>query len=167
MKLFFQTFKIPSFDKYWIAYGGFKAIGQSPYFRISLLIAFLFIFGNTKNWFDIPLAVLPNILGFSVGSYAILLALGNSDFWKLLTKKDDNEVTPYMEINATFVHFIIMQLIAIMMALFSKLFCLDGFTFTFIGLFFFIYALLSTLAAVLAILTLSSWYQDYLNSSSN
>lgn len=162
---FIDLFYIKSFKTYWSNYGGFKEIIKSPYFKISIIISIvLSIFGEIKCWFNLPLNILPNILGFSIGAYAILLALGNSNFWKVLSTKENNDSkTPFMEINASFVHFIFIQILAILFALIAKLILLKNILFVFIGLFLMIYAILSALASTLVILKLAEWYQEYLN----
>jgi hypothetical protein len=160
-----ESLKINSFDTYWINYGGFEEIYKSAYFKISIILSIILsIFGNTSCWFDLPLSILPNILGFSIGAYAILLALGNSNFWKILSQKENNNPkTPFMEINASFVHFIFIQILAIIFALIAKFLIFKSIIFVFLGLFLMIYAILSALASTLVILKLAQWYQDYLN----
>lgn len=162
---FINLFYIKSFKTYWSNYGGISEIIKSPYFKISIIISIILsIFGETECWFDLPLNILPNILGFSIGAYAILLALGNSNFWKILSKKENNiSKTPFMEINASFVHFIFIQILAILFALIAKLILLKNILFVIIGLFLMIYAILSALASTLVILKLAEWYQEYLN----
>jgi len=161
----FEKLKIPTFNLYWENYGGFKAVVSSPYFIISLLLTiFVSIFGTSEKWYEHTLNVLPDILGFSIGSFAILISLGDNKFRKKLSvEKNDTKSTPFMIINSSFVHFIFIQIVAIMVALISQLLDLDNIIFFFIGIFFLIYAVVSTLAATLVILQFSLWYQDFLN----
>jgi hypothetical protein len=162
--ILYNELKINSFKLYWESYGGFKEILRSPYFRISIIISVLLTaFGRIEQWYELPLTILPNILGFSIGAYAILLALGDNKFWKLLAnKKKKNEKTPYMIINGTFVHFIFVQVLAIIYALSGKILCLNNYIFAIIGIFFLVYAILCALASTLAVLKLADWYQTYL-----
>ena len=82
MKAFAQykgAFKI--FRKYWSLYGGTKAILTSPYFHVSLLLAV--ICSPYPKWQESTLTIVPSILGFSLGGYAILLAFSNEKFLSL------------------------------------------------------------------------------------
>ena len=169
------------FERYWRAYGGFKALFTSGYFYISLVITIL-LFPHWLNgeWWKIVLSVMPNVLGFSLGGYAMLLAIGDDKFRNLISgPEDDGNPSPYMEVNSAFVHFILLQILSIFMALFA-----DAYNFSlpagcilvreyyeylsvflklgaFLGYFVFIYALSSALCATFAILRVSSWYDHY------
>ena len=166
---FFERFKIPTFNLYWENYGGLKAVLSSPYFMISLLLTvFVVIFGSSEKWYEHTLNILPDVLGFSIGSFAILIALGDNKFRQKLSAINEEETsTPFMVINSSFVHFIFIQILAILIALISQLMGLENFIFFFIGIFFLIYAIMSTLAATLVILQFSLWYQDFLNHTKN
>lgn len=165
MMNFFEKLKIPTFTLYWENYGGFKAILSSPYFMISLLLTiFIVTFGASVKWYEHTLNILPDILGFSIGSFAILISLGDNKFRKKLSaEKDSQKSTPFMIINSSFVHFIFIQIIAILFALISQIVELENIVFFFIGIFLLIYALVLTLAATLVILKFSLWYQEFLN----
>ena len=120
---------------------------------------------------------MPNLLGFSLGGYAMWIAIGDDDFRKLISGEDeDGKPSPYMEVNVAFVHFVVLQMLSMIFALFAKAYffelpqnhfllntlgewfgilCLGGY---FIGYLTFIYALLSAIAATFALLRVSSWY---------
>ena len=60
-------------QRYWKAYGGFKALLLSPYLHVSFAIALiLFPLWTGNPWWDFPLAILPNILGFTLAGFTIL-----------------------------------------------------------------------------------------------
>lgn len=166
------------FSRYWKAYGGFKALLTSQYFWLSFFITLaLFPHWTQPNWWEDVLSIMPNLLGFSLGGYAMWIAIGDDDFRQLISGEDeDGEPSPYMEMNAAFVHFIILQLLSMILAIFAKAYffplpeghilfeflggwfkylCLTGY---FISYFVFIYALLSAVAATFALLRVSSWY---------
>lgn len=168
-------------SRYWTAYGGFKALFTSAYLYIALALSVLMAPAWLYNpWHEIVLSVIPSVLGFSLGGYALLVAVGDEDFRALISGEDeDGEPSPYMEVNAAFVHFILMQILSLIFALFANAyyFKLEDnlalyqfiteinfpigtiiFVGNFIGYSIFIYALLLAVAATLAILRVSSWY---------
>lgn len=178
------------FSVYWGTYGGFKAVLASPYFHFSfVLTVFLNGIWTQAGWWDHVLDVIPNVLGFSLGGYAIWLAIGDENFKKLLAGKDvdePNESSPYMDLSVAFVHFIFVQFLALTLALMALgfhmnwplpefKFCLNEVEFetrhlklaaSFIGFMAFIYSLATAVAATFQILRYSVWYDDYQTSLS-
>lgn len=95
-------------------------------------------------------------------------------------KNGEVEYSPYMSVNATFVHFILLQLLTIITALvtkaYSSILINNAFmyyylgvayryvllTFSFFAYFIFIYSVFSALAAVFAIFRVSSWYNTFM-----
>ncbi|TOK10904.1 hypothetical protein CGI25_07445 [Vibrio parahaemolyticus] len=115
---------------------------------------------------------MPNILGFTLGGFAMWVAIGDEKFKSLIAGADDeDEISPYMEVNATFTHFVLLQLLSLVLAIIAKNFdhviigndfMLAGArAYAFIANFIFIYAILTAVAAVLAILKVAKWYDDY------
>lgn len=169
-------------SRYWHAYGGFSALISSWYFWISVIMSLaLYPHWSEKGWWDDVLSIMPNLLGFSLGGFAMWIAIGDDNFRKLISGKgEDGSSSPYMEVNAAFVHFIILQMLALIFALFAKAYSFqlsednylvekglfDYLRYLFVlgaylSYFTFIYALVSAVAATLAILRVSSWYDDY------
>ncbi|HFG6924744.1 hypothetical protein [Acinetobacter baumannii] len=109
---------------YWGAYGGFKAIITSSYFWASVLITILcFSFwSKDSDWFGIPLSGLPSLLGFALGGYGVWLSVGNPKLKQLLSLSYDKEniYSDFLVVNATFVHFIILQVISFIYLLILK-----------------------------------------------
>jgi len=170
------------FLRYWGSYGGFKALFKSPYLYMALGITLLlYPQWSQEGWWDRVLSIMPNVLGFSLGGYAMWMAIGDESFRRLISGPDENEkASPYMEVNSSFVHFILLQILSIVLALFARAYnfslpedsliltkfrtpfqtlCLIG---SFFGYFIFIYALTSALAATFALLRISSWYDTYI-----
>ena len=171
-----QTFKI--FSEYWKKYGKLKGLVTSPYFSISVALTLLMLhYWLTEKWWETALNILPNIFGFSLGGYAVVLAFGDEKFReKLGTTKNNESVSAYLTISSTFAHFIIIQIIALILALLAKAF---DFKYLFndqiekiiqilipigygIGFFFFIYAILSALAATMGIFRISMWHNAFI-----
>ena len=182
-----------NFAKYFMLYGGWKAILRSPYLHISVVMSALsFGFWKDPSWWSTPIGVLPNLIGFTLGGYAILISFGNERFINILTEPVDNKpASIFMAVNATFVHFIVVQVFALMLALFAqsrplssfisllpeelsawielKVSLPDWFRVTFVRLFWFlcyttfIYAVVSTIAGTMAIFWLGGWFERLKN----
>ncbi|NVJ65985.1 MAG: hypothetical protein HWE16_05805 [Gammaproteobacteria bacterium] len=166
------------FSRYWSIYGGWKALLKSRYFQSSILITFLlFPHWSKAGWWNDILSIMPSLLGFSLGGYAMWMAIGDDDFRKLISgESKSGKPSPYMDVNAAFVHFILLQLISIVLALFVKAYYFElskdswvyenlaeyiyiaSYFVYFLVYLIFIYALASTFAATLALFRVSSWY---------
>jgi hypothetical protein len=164
--------------RYWTCYGGWKALFTSTYFWLSIIIsAALYPAWTNPGWWDTVLSIMPNLLGFSLGGYAMWMSIGDDKFKKMISGPEaDGSPSPYMEVNATFVHFIILQILSLLCALFAKTYyfklptnhpILEFFGENFgvavacgyyISYLVFIYAILSAVAATFALLRISSWY---------
>jgi len=168
-----------AFKRYWHAYGGSLALVKSLYLWSALALTLvLYPAWSQPGWWSDVISIMPNLLGFSLGGYALWMSIGDDNFKNLIIRNGDkNRPSPYMQVNATFAHFIMLQLFALLTALTAKtfyftlaesnpfypltqtagfqFFCVAGYA---IGYFLFIYALLSALAATLALFRVSSWY---------
>ncbi|WP_339776977.1 hypothetical protein [uncultured Methylophaga sp.] len=167
--------------RYWSIYGGWKAIFKSGYFWIAFVLSLAMYsqWACTNGWWEDILSIMPNMLGFSLGGYAMWLAIGDDDFRALISGQDeDGSPSPYMQVNAAFVHFIMLQIISIIGALLVQAFykpIVEEFSmatklceiavgsyllaiwywFTYL---IFIYAIMSAMAATFSLLRVSSWY---------
>ncbi|MCU7932058.1 MAG: hypothetical protein KZQ90_14750 [Candidatus Thiodiazotropha sp. (ex Codakia rugifera)] len=116
-------------SRYWYAYGGWIEVLVSPYFHLAIVINILTISQWTgDNWHISIINIMPSLLGFSLGGYAILLSFGNDKFLERLTKPSKGYLknkpkdifkmdSIYIKVNASFVHFILLQMIALLLAL--------------------------------------------------
>lgn len=186
-----------SFKHYWEHYGGLSELLYSPYFHIAFVSAIcLAPAWADKGWFETVIQVLPNIVGFSIGGFAVWLGFGNEKFRAVMTGPDEGEKTsPYLEASATFTHFVAVQITALIAAVFAKALDFvpapDGFIRNiyaalgvspiyvvewmrlggaFLGLLVFFYALALTFATVLALMRLAIMFdrfQDDENKSGN
>ena len=162
------------FKRYWAAYGGLRALLLSPYFHLSLvLLGITSSYWLNKSWWDQPLAIVPNLLGFSLGGLAMFLSFGDDKFRAMLAEGTNVAKSPYIQVCATFAHFIVLQISALLIALVAK--ALDFpydwplswqayigiFTKVFyaIGFLLFLYAVTSMLAATMAVFRVCSWYE--------
>ena len=162
---FFKTVKL-----YFKIYGGIKALVSSPYLALAVVISGIChpVWSHppfTPVWYTLPLDIIPNLLGFTLGGYAILLAFGDKEFLKLIsgTREGDEEPSPFMVINGAFVHFIILQMISLLLALIGLSLGKNTGIFAMLGFTIFIYALLTTIAATFSIMNVSSSFDEFNN----
>lgn len=105
--------------RYFRAYGGWSAIFRSPMFLLAVALTVL----GYGNWFDddkwssLSQSLIPSLLGFSLGTYTILFSLMTGRLKRALKAvKNESGVTFLDEINATFFHFIFVQVAALLWA---------------------------------------------------
>ena len=169
--------------EYWKLYGGFRAFLSSRYLLFAVVFSGILYPAWWDNlWWDDVLSVIPSILGFSLGGYAMWLAIGNDDFRRFISGNGaSGRLSPFISVNATFVHFIVVQLLSLLLAITGKSYyfelptdsvikmflgdalapiCRIG---SFIGFTVFLYALCTALAATLAIFRASRWYDQYVS----
>lgn len=125
------------FKLYWTAYGGLWALLRSPYLHLAALVLALTwntwwaprcgVSGDCTAWWDQTISVLPNLLGFTLGGFAIFIGFGDEKFRSLLADPDpgqpvDANALPnlYIGLCASFVHFIVVQAIALLYAVVAK-----------------------------------------------
>jgi hypothetical protein len=159
---------------YWRIYGGCRSILYSTYFLSALLFSLVCYplwadKGRTSAWFDLCNSILPNIFGFTLGGYAILLAFGSSRFMELLAGDDPKEKgpSPFIQINASFLHFIVVQLIALVYSVFSLAWDIKQGFWAFLGFLLFSYALTTSIAAAFSILRLAKNFNDFVTHNKN
>lgn len=118
---------------YWRAYGGLQALIQSFYLLVA--VALLALTFNTwrapalvgpnewSAWWDQSISVLPNLLGFTLGGFAIFIGFGDEKFRQLLSEQEAGSrlfENDYVQLCATFVHFIVVQVLALLAAILGK-----------------------------------------------
>ncbi|WP_439671204.1 hypothetical protein [Cupriavidus necator] len=110
------------FSRYWQAYGGWPSLVRSPYFHAAVLLTALTAHTWSQvDWWNQVLSILPNLLGFTIGGFTLFLAIGSDRFRAILSARDDDEPASMMElISASYVHFIVVQTLAIICALLAS-----------------------------------------------
>ncbi len=153
-----------TFRVYWVAYGGWDALWRSPYLQVSALLAVALCPLWTSapvRLYDLAISVVPSMLGFSVGGYAILIAFGDEDFRLRISGADpDGTQSPFMVANAAFVHFIVVCVAAMLLSLLGKAWDLRC-AYCFIASVAFVYSIACALASAFAIFQVASWYDKY------
>lgn len=159
---------LTSFKLYWMAYGGWSALFCSLYLWLSIILASIACYVNFDMpqkwaWADTASSVVPSILGFSLAGYAMLVGFGDEKFLNALRCKDKEEkFSPYMKVNASFLHFIFIQFLCIVFSSIAKmLHSEDVIYFYFIGTTIFFYALFTIVSTSFSVLNLADWF-DYL-----
>jgi hypothetical protein len=99
----------------WASYGGWSALFGSPFLHLSILFSLL-SFGTWRNgdWWESGLSVVPAILGFAIGTFAIFVALGDEKFREMLAKGGKLRVKSVRDIYVSFVFLITLQAIAVL-----------------------------------------------------
>lgn len=186
-EIYVSAFRI--LDRYWTVYGGRPALIRSPFMHLALALMIpTYGLWTKSGWWELVITVIPNVLGFSLGGYAILLAFGDEQFKSVISGKDSNETeeySPFMSINATFFHFILVQCIALSLAIIAKAHVYQLVSVTikksvvntvpitydfgvwlkqvcwFLGFLIFIYAMTTAVAVTMSIFEISDWYDEY------
>lgn len=168
---------------YFRAYGGWGSLLRSVYLHLSIVITLiLYPIWSVEGWWDTPASILPNVIGFSLGGYAILMGFGDESFRDALKGSTKERASPFLAVSATFVHFILVQILALLLCLIAKGRMLSkapqpldslvnlalspdgairhGFVSIAWALGFgtFIYAIVLTMAATFGVFRLSMWY---------
>lgn len=166
------------FSRYWQAYGGLRAVVRSPYFHASMvLLALTQHTWSNPEWWDIVVGALPNLLGFSLAGFAIFIGFGDERFRSLLAKPEEDAQQPtiYVSLCATFVHFILVQILALIYAVVAKswwfyaswmepvrdLLPYANQVAGALGYALFLYALASVLAATMHVFRIAAMYESY------
>lgn len=113
----FNNKTVESLCRFFNAYGGFSSILKSGFFYISLFLS-IFTLITTSNIkyidFDFVKNTIPSILGFSIGSFAIVIGFGSEKFRKIISGKRDYEIdSPFIRISASFLYFILIQVLCL------------------------------------------------------
>ena len=164
-----------SYAQYWEAYGGFRAIITSPYLWASVVIYSLYCLaqhaGMTNNddneWWSLCVEIIPSLLGFMLGGYAVWLVIGNDQYRAFLAyPRKSSQHSPYMIMNARFIHFILVQVLTLICALISYAF--KGLLLTdVIGVFLMIYSILGVPAVAIAIFGYAGVYEEWIKRKNN
>jgi hypothetical protein len=175
------------FGRYWSAYGGAKALLGSIYLHAAIAMLLVTVHtwfapvcdkdGACTGWWEQSLSVLPNLLGFTLGGFAIFTGFGDDRFRALLAtpNEDPSKPTVYVEVCSAFVHFIVVQVLALLSAVIAKSWVfyapwmdpvrawlpLLNFVGGFLGYGLFLYAITSVLAATMQVFRISNAYSKH------
>ena len=74
------------------------------------------------------MSVLPNLLGFTLGGFAVFLGFGDEKFKGIIAGRDEacpDEHSPYIEVCSAFLHFVLVQVLALIAAIIAKSLAFD------------------------------------------
>ncbi len=98
--------------------GGAKFVFATPYLYFAALLTFLFLDRDfEEGWMELAQAMFPSLIGFSLATFAIVLALfGAENLSKLAKKKENAETSPLSKLTALVVHTSLVQLFALILS---------------------------------------------------
>lgn len=102
------------------------------------------------------LDVVPGLLGFSIGAMAILLAFSHSKFFTVLSEEGKPN-SAYLDLASKFVHFILVQAIAITTGVLLKAYS-DSLLLGILASFFLMYAIMTAAATGLTLFGMAEIY---------
>lgn len=167
---------------YWRIYGGWKAVCTSLYFALAVIVsAGCYFLWSKPGWWDVVISSVPTMLGFTLAGLAVFLGM-DSKFSSVIAGGDEGEASPFLQLIASFVHFVVVQVLALIAALLAKstFFYVDGLPawyyqivvvlrpiIWFLGFGVFVYAVFSMLAATFTIFRTTQWYDTFIVSVSD
>jgi hypothetical protein len=164
-------------NRYRRAYGGVRGMLKSPFFGLAILIAGLnYSLWLEPKWIEKAESLIPSLLGFSLGTYAIIFSIVGGRIKGALRQVSAPHGVSYLEaINAVFFHYIFIQVICLAWTfLYQGTWLTDfvravevylpiirtGFVYvsligSFIGCFLLVYSILLMIAAAMAVYRLA------------
>jgi len=131
----------------------------SPFLIVSIFLTFALAgiwmpidADGQRTWAALALSVLPSLVSFSLGALAILFSMTSGVFLKIL-HDDGKSDSLYMKTVATFFHFMLVQIIALVLVLALEAY--DTLWLSAFGFWAFAYSILCGLAAALNIVLLA------------
>ena len=105
--------------KYLHNYGGWSEVFASPFFNLAFVLALLNYQLWQSDWVGLSRSLIPSMLGFSLGTYAILFSIISVKLKRALKEVKNDRGIPYLhEMNATFFHFIFVQVLCVTVSFF-------------------------------------------------
>ncbi|WP_176036078.1 hypothetical protein [Brucella tritici] len=164
-------------NRYRRAYGGFRAMFASPFFGVAIIITGLsYSLWIEPKWIEKAENLIPSLLGFSLGTYAIIFSIVGGRIKGALRQVQAPHGVSYLEaINSIFFHFIFVQVCCLAWAFLyqgtwlidfvvliepSLPFARNGFIYvslmgSFMGCFLLVYSILLMVAAAMAVYRLA------------
>lgn len=147
---------------YWEAYGGWTALFRSGFFWFSLWVSLIcnVFMTDSFSWHEMAISILPDLLGFSLGGYVIMVGFGDVEFLNALRGRTEDSPSTYMKMNAAFVHFLVVQTTTLFLAIFCEALGMTDIVSTSVGMFLLFYTVGTLFAAIFNVLNVSNWYDQ-------
>jgi len=161
--------------------GGTAAISKSFDFRIALAISFIcWPAWLAPDWWEKAISVLPSLLGFTLGGFAIFLGFGSDQFKELIARKDEAK-SEYLSVSSTFLFIVSVQVIGLLYAIIceslwvptpiwlkhiSPVLPFLNYIAWFVGFFLYVLGIVLSLRAAIRIFRVSRWYNSFLVANS-
>jgi hypothetical protein len=165
---------------YFELYGGWKSIRESKYARWSLVASLVVSpLWFAPGWWDIVFAISPSLAGFALGTFALLMGVGDERFRRLLGGTRNGKPSPLMRTSATFTHFIVVQCLALGYAILARAYYFEApgwllerapwwpdlqklaWILWALGIWLFTYSVSLTVASALALFTYVGWFDRF------
>jgi hypothetical protein len=149
---------LDTLGSYWRVYGGWRALVRSPALWASValaLVSFPLWLQNTSAGY--VFSIVPNLLGFSIGAMAVVLAFPTSEIFNIIAE-GGREDSYYLDLVTKFVHFVIIQVLSLVLALLTAAFpfCL----FSLLTLMLLYYAVITAIMTALALFDVAIFYNS-------
>jgi hypothetical protein len=161
----------------WQNLGGYRGVLKSMDFRVAVLVALIcWPAWSQSGWWGDPISVLPSLLGFTLGGFAIFLGFGSDQFKDLIANEDELK-SEYLSVSAIFLYIVSIQVLGLIFAVISKaiyvpvlsffdcievVFVFLNPVFWFLGFFVYIYGIVLSLRAAVRIFRVSRWYNSFI-----
>ncbi|HET6322127.1 MAG TPA: hypothetical protein VFF87_08765 [Hyphomicrobium sp.] len=145
-----------NWGQYWRLYGGFVALSRSPYFGLAVVLSVISAMGGgvDVDWASVAFTIIPSLLGFSIGAFAILLVFSSEKFLRLISEGGRGD-SLFISASATFVHFIVVQVCSLTLAMLGNVGVPLANILTMFGIY---YSVFSALAACFVLFDIAQVY---------
>lgn len=165
----------------WENMGGMRQLLKSFDFRLAIVATLLcWPAWITCGWWEGPISVVPSLLGFTLGGFAIFLGFGSDQFKELIASEDEAK-SEYLSVSSAFLFIVATQVLALLYAIISQALWIPtprllGFLIPalpylnsaawMIGYFLYIFGVILSLRAAIRIFRVSRWYNSFLVANS-
>lgn len=150
-----------AYKELFTAYGGATAFFCSPYLWLSGVLSLITSLFACEGWYwyASALAVLPNLLGFTLAGYAVFFAFMDTRFSDFIRgKKEGERISPYLGVSSVFAVFVVLQLATLFLAVLFDAIQVKIILVNFMCTWLFMYAMSLGLAATMGLFMLSTKY---------
>lgn len=165
----------------WQNMGGLSALLDSFDFRFALGISLLcWPAWLESGWWENTISVLPSLLGFTLGGFAIFLGFGSDQFKELIAQENEAK-SEYLSVSSAFLFIVSVQVIGLLYAIICEALYVPGPDWLvpltsvlsklnplawFVGFFLYVFGIVLSLRAAIRIFRVSRWYNSFLVSNS-